>query len=681
MKLLHLLNIVFLSILIFSEKTFAQSKINYEDCYSERISSTLMNLGNNSVHLNLEIQNNKISIISLENKNLNEQVKFLKDGSLYSIYNVTDSILDIKINSEIIEETAVSYGYLQVSLETIYPKIDIKTVLKIFSDSPMIGIDYYYKKKDNNLKFSSEQANMVSFNLTSNHWLFKTVEFRDVTDFYNNLVEEHELSLFPNYPQKLTGNILHAKSILDKNSLVILKHAPCSFVQLNYPGYDFHAFNKTLSVTGTGITAKDLQSQEWIKTYSVAVGVSDYEELTFLNILKTYQKKLRKFIPERDEMVMMNTWGDRSQDTSINEKFIIDEIDACLKLNITHFQIDDGWQTGRSAGSGDTTATKLLRHNDWEAEHWIPDPGKFPNGFKYVNDYAKKKGIKLGLWFTPNRMEEYVLWERDANIIIDLYKKYDVRYFKVDGVDIPTKKAEINFRKFLNKISNESNGEVVINLDLTNERRPGYFYFYEYGNVFLENRYSDWGNYYPYWTLRNLWNLSKYVPAEKLQIEFLNNNRSQNRYPQGDVFAPANIPFDYSFAITMMGQPLAWFEGSNLNQEQKTTISPILANYLEIQEEMHKGFIYPIGFEPNGITWTGFQSIIDEDSGFILVFRENNELSSQEIKTYLPENRIVKFKKIMGYGKDFDQITEKGNLITFNIPNINQYVLYKYYIE
>ena len=38
----------------------------------------------------------------------------------------------------------------------------------------------------------------------------------------------------------------------------------------------------------------------------------------------------------------------------------------------------------------------------------------------------------------------------------------------------------------------------------------------EYGNIFLENRYTDWGNYFPYRTLRNLWQLSRYVPAERI---------------------------------------------------------------------------------------------------------------------------------------------------------------------
>ena len=64
--------------------------------------------------------------------------------------------------------------------------------------------------------------------------------------------------------------------------------------------------------------------------------------------LKAYQQKLRILKPARDEMIMSNTWGDRGQDGKVNEPFITAELIAGSKLGVTHFQIDDGWQTGRS---------------------------------------------------------------------------------------------------------------------------------------------------------------------------------------------------------------------------------------------------------------------------------------------------------------------------------------------
>ena len=97
-------------------------------------------------------------------------------------------------------------------------------------------------------------------------------------------------------------------------------------------------------------------------------------------------------------------------------------------------------------------------------------------------------------------------------------------------------------------------------------RRGGYHYFNEYGNLFLENRYTDWQNYYPYTTLRNLWMLSKYVPAAKIQIEFLTNGGMLTN-TRGYVWT-CYYSFDYLFAITMAAQPLAWFEGQDCRMRQ-----------------------------------------------------------------------------------------------------------------
>src|ERR1700754_3984748 len=129
---------------------------------------------------------------------------------------------------------------------------------------------------------------------------------------------------------------------------------------------------------------------------------------------------------------------------------------------------------------------------------------------------------------------------------------------EIDGVQIADKKAEDNFRKMLDTVVARTDGEGLFNLDVTAGRRFGYHYFYEYGNLFLENRYTDWANYYPYFTLRNVWMLSKYMPPQRLQIEFLNKWRNADKYPAADSLSPSFYSFDYLFAITMAGQPLAW---------------------------------------------------------------------------------------------------------------------------
>ena len=261
---------------------------------------------------------------------------------------------------------------------------------------------------------------------------------------------------------------------------------------------------------------------------------------------------------------MMNTWGDRSQDTKVNEAFCLQELERAAKLGITHFQIDDGWQVGKSPNSA---VAKGSFKNIWDnKDYWKPDPVKYPRGLAPIVKKGKKLGLEIGLGFHTSVQNDFVDWEKDAETLIGLYREYGIRIFKIDGLTIPTKKAEINLRNLFDKVLAETENKVMCNLDATASRRGGYHMCKEYGNIFLENRYTDWQNYYPYWTLRNLWMLSKYVPAEKLQIEFLNKWRNTEKYGD-DPFAPHRYSFEYLFATTMAGQPLAWFEASNLPEE------------------------------------------------------------------------------------------------------------------
>jgi alpha-galactosidase len=307
-----------------------------------------------------------------------------------------------------------------------------------------------------------------------------------------------------------------------------------------------------------------------------------------------------------------------------------------------------------------------------------PDPEKFPSGLDPVVKRGKELGIEVCLWFNPSRENSNENWEKDADVLIGMYKNHGIRTFKIDGVSLPDKQAEINFRKFLEKVSKETDDNVVFNLDVTADRRGGYHYFNEYGNLFLENRYTDWKNYYPYTTLRNLWMLSRYVPTQNLQIEFLNKWRNPANY-KDDPFAPANYSFEYVFAITMAAQPLAWFEATGL-PEEAFAIAPLIKRYKEIQFDFHSGNIFPIGEEPSGKSWCGFQSL-QLNKGYLLIFREANEEKERNIQTWLPEGTKIRCTSILGNGAAFTARVGKNGSVLFTLNNKNSFVLYSYIIE
>lgn len=507
------------------------------------------------------------------------------------------------------------------------------------------------------------------FYFPGKHWHCKAVEFHDVTDNRNNLVEEHPFISYRTRDWR--GNILLARDAIGGAGFFLIKEAPCSDMQVSPAKGDFRIKYGRFQVTGIGFEPADILEDEWTYLYCSALGVTGRTNLDEALSLRAYQKTLRV----QKDMVMMNTWGDRSQDGRVSESFCLQELDKAARLGVTVFQIDDGWQVGKSPAS----VTKGGSFdNIWDREgYWAVDSLKFPHGLKPIVDKAKDLGIEIGLWFNPSVKDEFAAWEKDAEVLVGLWKEYGICIFKIDGLIIPTKRAERNLRSMLNRVREETGDKVIFNMDVTNGRRIGYHWFAEYGNIFLENRYTDWANYYPYKTLRNLWQLSRYVAPERFQIEFLNPWRNADKYPEGDPFAPANYSFDYLAAITFAAQPLAWLEASNLPDEAFAT-GDLLRAWYKIAPDFHSGSIFPIGEEPSGRSWTGFQSIKDAKHGYLLIYRESTDKARGRIKTCFPGRRWVRLKSVLGNGKSRLVRVDADGFIKVRLSEPNSFALYEY---
>ena len=602
---------------------------------------------------------------------------------------------DGHLQTEIVPQNEIHPAYLKAVVTYRVGSLDIRREYRIYEDTPAIACDTYLKgvlgrtlasdqSNHADRKNIESAADMKSKPVTmlldqlkfsGKHWHAKAVEFWDVTDWNNNLMAERDVITYRK--NNYRGNLLMVRNGEDGHGFYFLKEAPCSSVQLAHKGHDFIAEFGHFMVTGIGLSEKDVTEDKWTKAYSCVTGVYGEGELSALISLREYQKKIRRHIPERDEMVMMNTWGDRSQDAKVNEKFCLEELQKAARLGVSHFQIDDGWQFGKSPNSA---LAKGSFKNIWDnPDYWTPDPGKYPRGLAPIVEKGRELGIEIGLWYNPSIQNDFEDWEKDVEAIVGLYRKYGIRVFKIDGLAIPSKKAEENLRKLFDSVLQKTGNAVIFNLDATAGRRGGYHMFNEYGNIFLENRYTDWGNYYPYMTLRNIWTLSRYVPAEKVQVEFLNKWRNAKKY-EGDPFAPASYSFEYVFAIAMAGQPLAWMEASNL-PEEAFEIAPVVKTYRQISADFHSGVILPVGEEPSGRSWTGFQSIVSEKEGYMLIYREKTSRSSAMLKTWLPPGAKVDFKSVLGHGRDLRTKVAEDSGVVFSLPSENDYVLYKYTIR
>ncbi|MBC8128658.1 MAG: alpha-galactosidase [Gloeobacteraceae cyanobacterium ES-bin-144] len=500
-------------------------------------------------------------------------------------------------------------------------------------------------------------SSLENLMLSPRHLRLTQVNLMDQSDIRSELVQEHEWMLMNERDLILSGNVFVVENTANEEGLIFVKFAPLPHARPVKSPYDceINASRRQVGFSGDGYPCVLL-------TYSG--GVAGRTE-----VIHGFQRQMRKYQPDRDGAFLSNTWGDRSKDGRVNEAFLLKEIDAAARLGVDVVQIDDGWQKGMT---GNSAFGKGAWGKFYQADpnFWSPHPTRFPNGLKPLIDAAKERHMKFGLWFAPDSENENIHWERDADLILENFRKYGVEYVKIDAVEIATRKAESNLQKFYNKVLAGSNGRVTFDLDATAGMRPTYFDSPTAGPIFVENRYTDWQSYWPHLTLRNLWKLSHYVDPLRLRMEFLNNARNLEKYGD-DPLAPARYSPDALFATVMFSSPLGWFEVSNLPEDYQKSVSALATIWKRERTNLFSGNVLPIGQAPDGHQWTGFASVAqDRESGYILLFRELNQSAewSMELNLFSEGHRNI--RKLAGKG----EATVTGNRLTVNIPDTLQYL-------
>lgn len=457
--------------------------------------------------------------------------------------------------------------------------------------------------------------------LPQGHLKLRSVRLFDKTDNHDTLTMEEERELYRNQELFCGGNLFLLEDALQGDALLLVKEAPTPLSQLGYHGFDLHIPRRGYAeLTGSGLSGAAVDAGG-VWAYGSTVGVGKKEE-----ILSLYKRFYREscMANRKETFIMSNTWGDRNQDAAVCEDFMRKEVDAAAELGVEIVQIDDGWQSGVTTNSRRAKGGVFEGYYAFDPNFWNVNIKQFPHGIRFLSRYAKEKGIALGLWFSPDSSREFANWEKDVEVVLRLYREEEAVFFKLDGVKLTSKTAESNYRRFLNAVMEQSEGKIAFNQDITAADRPGYLYLKQYGTLFVENRYTDWGNYYPHNTLKNLWSLNRYFPAGRFQMELLNNRRNADKY-DGDKLAPGRYSADYLFASVMLANPLLWMEMSYLVPEDRKSLQKIIACYKRLRKDFFAADILSIGSMPDGLSFTGFQVICGEKDGYFLFFREMSE--------------------------------------------------------
>jgi len=444
----------------------------------------------------------------------------------------------------------------------------------------------------------------------------------DQTDYTNEMIGSREwLLMMRELPVIVRANVMVAEEPATGEGLVFVRMAPLpDFRPVRLPDFVLCG-SKSGSFKHPGIAPV---ANGWpVAEFAYSGG-----ERGRIAALQSFQRALRQYRPERDGILLSNTWGGGNSDKRIQEDFLNREIEAGAKLGVDVIQIDDGWQKGRSMNSSDTARKSAstwgnFRHVD--PEFWKPCPIRLPHGLEPLVKKAKGRGMRFGLWYGPDSSENAKYWSEDADCLLDYHRRLGIDYFKIDSLNTMSFEAFANERKFFDRMLQESDGKMCFDLDVTAGKRPGYFGLPHIGPIFVENRYTSHAGYFPFQTLRTLWSLAHIVDPVRMRIEFLDPKKYTEKYENDDPQRPELFRADTLFAIAMSASPLAWMELSELDNETMAQLQPLVRRWKKERSAIHGGTTWPIAARPDGVAWTGFATSANMGGGYLLLFRELNE--------------------------------------------------------
>ena len=502
----------------------------------------------------------------------------------------------------------------------------VTLLLRVFPDNACIMVKTYVTGA-----LEPQESCIYGLGIEGVHLKTRTVELLDVTDENNTLVKEDDDLVYRRRPCTLRGQMFAISDYARNETLLLVKEAPSMAGRLDNVEADVRIEAGSSASVWTTV-------QGGYDPYYVTIGVGRLN-----TVFDEYKDYYQQFCKIPSLYIMSNTWGDRSQDRAVNEDFILKELELAADLGLDIVQIDDGWQQGITMNSALAKGGAQLGYGLYQADpnFWKINTAKFPNGLEPITLRAQELGVKLGLWFSPDLYNQYENMEKDVETILRYWKEYHIEYFKLDGLTIHDLRTQKRLLELVTTVLEKSHDQIHLNMDMTAGKRWGLLYKKEYGRIFLENRYTDWGNYYPHYTRRNLWMLARYIPIQKLQAELLNVRRNAHMY-EDDPCAPGLYPMDYVFAVTMFANPLFWMELSGLAQEDADKLRPIAALFKELASEIAQCSIRPIGDMPDGYSFTGFAAEKKDSSrGYLLLFRENGPQSWYKYDYYVSNARVL----------------------------------------
>lgn len=442
-----------------------------------------------------------------------------------------------------------------------------------------------------------------------------------------------------------------------EEGIVVVKEShKCVNQQGHYTG-SFYAGPRGLCVTGWGLEPKEIVTERfrecwanWTIVYSEG---NDGMQLA----LKQFDRARYPIYPERDMMIINDTWGPANPGGAqfTKEDYLLNEIPLLADLSVDVLRIDDGWQINPWGG---------------DKEVFLPN---YADGWKTITTACEKNNLKLGLWVAIQRAKQKDL--------LDNLEQAKVVTWKIDFDHLNDRAAfEKRFTNIREIMKHDWMKTQFSFCPEYNHPRYGWYYAKEYGSIYFQNLQEALPEHLamvPYHVLRQNWLMSKYFNSNKLQVLLQNPKRVDKNLSDAYLHSHA-----YCFALGVPFVPVFFQSAQYLDEEGRKELKAFISLFKKHRKAIFESYSFPIGETPDNESWSGYQFVDESRSqGHILLFRElHNKEVNKEIRLKFLANKTIRITNIET-GKTEDKLVSPSGLVTFMIDNPAEYTFLSYTIS
>lgn len=573
-------------------------------------------------------------------------------------------------------------GFISPHLELITrirydsARLEVQHVVWIFPDAPGIRTQLRVKALDGfNPKGLPEDETMRNYyghmlSVPSGQTEYLPLDFSIKSErlywgYYNDPGSRHDQSRdmlkeerVVGYPVFQDEDINWASGVgVDYNGdgVCIVKESHKCVNQQGHNTGSFYIGTKGLSVTGWGLKPNEIVTDRfrecWATWTIVYSGGNDGMQLA----LKRFDRARYPIFPERDLMIINDTWGPANPGGAqfTKEEYLLKEIPLLADLGVDVLRIDDGWQI-----------------NPWKGKEEVFLPN-YPDKWKNIKNTCEKYDVKLGLWIAVQRAQQQdLLWNLDsANVVT----------WKVDFDHLNNREAFekrfVNIREIMKRAWMKTQFSFCPEYA---DPRYGWYYAKEYGSIYFQNLQEALPKHLtmvPYHVLRQNWLMSKYFNSNKLQVLLQNPKRVDRTL--SDAYLHSH---SYCFAQGLPFVPVFFQSAQYLNEAGRKELKQLISQYKQHREKMFACYSFPIGDVPTNESWAGYQFVSENnDTGYLLLFRElHNKQTKQDIVLKFLAGKKLRITDIRTNKVKNKKVSDQG-VLKFEIeqPADYLYLMYK----